>query len=395
MSFFKNYQGLIVMCSLCAVASFTPIYLVMSAGRLAVEQGAGALSTLPMGVQYTAIMLGAIPVSKILMQYGVRQGLFITQSLGLTGGIICLLSAIYLSFPLLLMGVVFTGVSMAGFHQMRFIATDTVAAEQKPVALSLVVAMPVVGALGAAPLSSWVMESFGSGDVLENYIWLYATFVGILSISLLILLSFQIPTKTGEIADKRIDLSLLKKQGVKPAIFIAALAYGGMTFLMTATPLLMQEQGLALQHSNEAIGYHVLGMSVPSLFMGFIISKLGVRLVLGIGVLNYVGVFYSNLFLGHSYSAMVLALVLLGVGWSALYVTASTALTQLLKPEERLKIQGFNDACVFSCSGFAGFGAGVALYSVGWFGTNVILLAIAALIALATFQIKIPKPKPH
>ena len=386
--FFSTYRSLLLICTLAALNGFAAIYSVMSSGRLAVEQGAGAWSTLPMGVQYSAIMIGAIPVSKILMKYGIRQGLLITQSLCVVGGLICLLSVIYLSFLLLLVGVFFIGFSLAGLHQMRFIATETVDVHQKPIALSAIVAMQIVAALLAAPSSSLLIDSFGDGSVLDSYIWVYVSMLSFVSLAVILLLICDLPTKTSKVKDTKIDFSLLKKEGVKPAIFIASMGYGAMTFLMTATPLIMQKADFVLQKSNQAVGYHVLGMSIPSLLIGWVITQLGYRFVSWIGVFLYLGVVWVNLLAGYSYGKLVLSLVLLGMGWSALYIAGSTALTKALTSEERQKIQGVNDLFVFLSSGIAGFGAGIALYHTDWVGTNIILCFITLSILIASFRLK-------
>ena len=378
------YKGLIIISVLAIIANSASIMIVMGGGRLASVLGMGAFSTLPMAITYTAIMIGAIPVSKILMRFGIRYGLLIIQSMSLVASGIIIYATILESFVLLLLSLAVMGFSLAGLHQMRFIATDTVDESKKSLVLSMIVGMPIFGALIIPPLSGFMYETFGDNSNMSPYLWFFVTQFLLLSINVITLLSFNIPTKLKKQKNNKIDFSILKMKGVKPSIIISALGYGGMTFLMTATPLLMQKSGFSLHESNQLIGYHVLGMAIPSFFMGFIIIKLGLRSTVWMGALLYIMVVLFNIYANDDYLYLLIGLVLLGIGWSSLYISGSTSLTKILTPEQRIKVQGVNDMFVFMSSAIGGFLAGISLHYLGWFGTNIILLIIAVIAVLSS-----------
>jgi len=80
--------------------------------------------------------------------------------------------------------------------------------------------------------------------------------------------------------------------------------------------------------------------------------------------------------------------VLLGVGWNFAFVAATTMVTYCHRPEERNKVQAFNDFLVFGAMAVASFSSGQLLAAIGWSAVNsvvlpVILAAAAALVWLA------------
>ena len=60
---------------------------------------------------------------------------------------------------------------------------------------------------------------------------------------------------------------------------------------------------------------------------------------------------------GTGFASFASALVLLGVGWNFLYVGGSTLLTEAYLPEEKNKVQGAMDFCVFSTMALRSFSA--------------------------------------
>src|SRR4029450_3317790 len=76
---------------------------------------------------------------------------------------------------------------------------------------------------------------------------------------------------------------------VRQPVFIvaamsAALGYGLMNLLMTATPLAMDFCGLPYAQAAIVISWHVVGMYAPGFFPGSLISRFGVLNVIVAGV---------------------------------------------------------------------------------------------------------------
>ncbi|MGB1361083.1 MAG: MFS transporter [Alphaproteobacteria bacterium] len=382
-----NIKALTLLCVLAIINNMTAMSIIMGAGRLAFDMGAGALSTIPVGINYFAIMFGAIPVSYLFIRFGIRFGLIIVNIFSALASSGIILSIEYQSFALLLISLFFMGVSLSAMHQIRYIATDTVNDKYKPIAMSLILSMPIFGGLIFPSIVDFMQNTYGTNHYLSGYTMLYVTQFLLIATAIVMLCVFRLNINYKP-KSKKIDLSILKKKGLKPAILITALGYSVMTFLMTATPLYMQSIGYSLGESNTLIGYHVVGMSLPSLIIAYIIVKFGISSTVKIGMAVYSGVFVFNVFGGDSYISLMMGLILLGVGWSATYSGGSNYITKVLTTDERMRAQGIADTFVFMGTGIAGFLSGLTMYYIGWLGTNLILVISIIIIAIANYRLK-------
>jgi MFS family permease len=68
-----------------------------------------------------------------------------------------------------------------------------------------------------------------------------------------------------------------------------------------------------------------------------------------------------------------LGLVLLGLGWNLSFIGATTMVTQCHRPEERNKVQAFNDFLIFGSMALSSFSSGQLLAYVGWQAINEVL----------------------
>ena len=72
------------------------------------------------------------------------------------------------------------------------------------------------------------------------------------------------------------------------------------------------------------------------------------------------------------------ALILLGVGWNLSFVGATTMVTDCYRPEERNKVQAFNDFLIFGSMAVASFSSGSMLAHFGWYLVNVVMFPVVA-----------------
>ena len=80
-----------------------------------------------------------------------------------------------------------------------------------------------------------------------------------------------------------------------------------------------------------------------------------------------------------------LGLILLGVGWNFAFVGATAMVTECHRPNERNKVQSFNDFLVFGSMAIGSFSSGAVLANFGWAAVNevvfpVVLVAVALLL---------------
>ena len=66
-------------------------------------------------------------------------------------------------------------------------------------------------------------------------------------------------------------------------------------------------------------------------------------------------------------------LVVLGVGWNFGFVGASALVLETHRPQERNKVQAFNDFLVFGMMAIGSFSSGQLLANFGWSAVNLVV----------------------
>jgi predicted MFS family arabinose efflux permease len=165
---------------------------------------------------------------------------------------------------------------------------------------------------------------------------------------------------------------------------IAAMLIGQtvMVVLMVLTPLHMDH----LHHPRSAISMviaaHTLGMFGLSAITGYLVDRFGRIRMIVLGALILIAAALIAPVATSEYS-LALSMFLLGLGWNFCYVGGSSLLSDALKGQERARVQGINDALVFSVAGLGSLSAG-PLFATGGFLTVSIagLVLIGVLIVL-------------
>jgi MFS family permease len=159
-------------------------------------------------------------------------------------------------------------------------------------------------------------------------------------------------------------------------------SYGLMSLVMTAAPLAMVGCGLSQDDAALGIQWHVLAMFGPSFFTGALIARFGAETIVGVGLALLAACAVVAL-LGIDVLHFWAALILVGLGWNFGFIGATTMLTETYRPEERSKVQGFNDFVLLSFVAVASFSSGHLYATVGWAVINVVVFPIVAVCALA------------
>jgi MFS family permease len=126
-------------------------------------------------------------------------------------------------------------------------------------------------------------------------------------------------------------------------------------------------------------------MYIPSLFTGYLIDRLGLQRVMLGGAL----ILLASGFVGYGATSLLAyysALILLGVGWNFLFVSATVLLTQTYAPGERFRAQALNDFLVFGVQATASLSAGAVLELASWEMVNVIGIALIVTTVMLLFR---------
>lgn len=340
-----------------------------------------AFATLPV----TSFVLGgwvsAFPASLWMRRAG-RRGGFLTGGLfGLAGSTLAAFAMFSSSFVLLCAGSFLLGVYNAFGQYYRFAAADVAPPDFKARAISLVLAGGVVGGILGPELSRHTID-LADTRFLASYASLF--FCCLLAMGIVGLL--RIPLSGDEHHDEPArPLAEIARQPVFiVAASCAALGFGVMTLLMTATPLAMGFCGFTYSASAGVIAAHAVAMFAPSFFTGSLIQRFGALSVILAGLLIQLAC-VTVAVSGEALPNFWWALVLLGVGWNFTYLGGTALLTEAYRPAEKAKVQGLNESIIFGAQALASLSSGVVVSAAGWNALNhlaVPLLAVAGFAAL-------------
>ena len=359
--------------------------LAMSAGTMLVLAG-GVLgaqltpdpswATLPLAMSIVGTACGVVPITRLMQRFG-RKPIFIAATI--LGALVSLVAAASIansSFWWLVISAFLLGVMMSAIQQIRFAAMESVAVELIPKAASTV----LLGGLVAAILGPELV-TFGQLVAVQDFVGgFYLTAVLLLLCSLLFTQIDNTQVVTAKSADTGRELNVIARQPVFIlAVSASVVGYALMSFIMTATPVHMHvHEAYSLQDTKWVIQSHIFAMFFPSLFSGWLITKLGTSKIIYLGLFSYVVTILIAL-TGKEWLNYWLALVLLGIGWNFLFVGGTVLLAQSYQPNERYKVQGLNEFLVFGCQAMAALSAGVFLNLIDWRG---LLLASFTIIAV-------------
>jgi MFS family permease len=338
-----------------------------------------ALATLPVTGWVVGGALSTLPMSLLMKRIGRRAGFVAGALTGMIGAAICSLALIRADFWLFCLGTVVFGVYNAVGQYYRFAAADSASVEFKPRAISLVLAGGLVGGIVGPEVSKHTVDLFST-----KYLGAYLSLIGFLVLVVGVLQLLRIPSPSGD--TQTVRARPLKEIMSQPVFIVAvtgaAIGYGVMNLLMTATPLAMRLCGHPYSAAATVIGSHVVGMFGPSFFTGNLIRRFGVLQVMTAGALLLyvvVAIALSGISVPHFW----FALVLLGIGWNFLYIGGTTLLTDACSPAERAKTQGANDSIIFLTMMLTSFGSGVLIDSRGWEVLNWLALPFVTVAAAA------------
>ncbi|MGI9436484.1 MAG: MFS transporter [Geminicoccaceae bacterium] len=347
--------------------------------------GPEGLATLPLFLQFVAVMAIALPASFLMKRIGRRPGFAVGACFAIGAGLMGWVAILIGSFWLFCLASAGYGVFMGFGMYYRFAAADVAEPAFRPRAISYVLAGGVVAAIAGPELAKATAELFAPA----LFAGCFAA-IAVLGAATVLVLSFVTipPPGEEERSGRGRPLSAIVRQ---PAFLVAlggaALAQGAMVLVMTATPLAMALCGHAFNDTAFVIQWHVLGMFAPSFFTGHLIGRFGTLniMVAGAGLmLACLGVALSGVEIVQFWAA----LVLLGVGWNFMFIGGTTLLTTTYSPPEKAKVQALNDLLTFATAALASLCSGILHHLIGWQAVSLsMILPLLAMMA-AIFWLK-------
>ncbi len=319
-------------------------------------------ATLPAMTYVIGSALSAMPIANAMRKFGRRRAFMQGSVLAMIGAIICAGGVMAHSFWVLCLGTLAIGYYNATGALYRFAAADAVTGENKPRAISLVLAGGIIGGL-IGPESSKLTKDWLS----VTYAGTYLSLVGFAILALALQSRLQLPPIAENASDKPArPLSQIARQPkFIVALMAAALGYGVMNLLMVATPLAMNFCGHPFKEGVFVLSWHVVGMFLPSFFTGDLIKRFGALKIILVGVLlNFVSIAIN--LSGVTVSHFWFGLIVLGVGWNFMFIGGTALLTETYEPHEKTRVQGFNDMLIFATMAISSSSAGLLVNARGW-----------------------------
>lgn len=337
-----------------------------------------ALATLPISIYVLGQAVGTLPTGLISRLYGRRVAFLIGAGCGALCGVLACLAIFYGSFTLFCVATFFGGTYGAVAQSYRFAATDGASSAFRPKAISLVLAGGVFAGLLGPQLVQWTM------DFWQPYLFA-ASFVvqtGVALVAMAVLSGVHAP-KPGatDFHGGRPLLEIVRQPRFIAAVVCGTVSYTMMNFMMTSAPLAMKFCGLPIGASNFGIQWHIVAMYGPSFFTGALIVRFGAPAMVAVGL----GLEALAAAIGLSGITPVhfwLALIVMGLGWNFGFIGASALVVETHRPQERNKVQAFNDFLVFGTMALTSFASGHVLASHGWAVVNLLIFPPVAIALL-------------
>lgn len=342
------------------------------------------LANLPVTMQHVGVMIWVFPAALLMQRIGRSIGFRVGSLFGMAGAIVMCLGLYTANFLIMCLGGLVLGYAVACLQMYRFAAAELVPLRYRAKAISWVTAGGVASAVIGPSIVRLThdltmplyLATYASILVLHIVVFTVMSFITFPSVAA----SSAALSPTEALAPPRPLLEIASQPRFIAAVIAGMLAFGTMSFIMSASPLAIVGCGFPHAAAHWVIFMHVLGMFVPSFFTGNLINRYGATNVMFAGVaLMLAGV--AAALAGLSEWNFRIALTANGVGWNFLFVGATTLVTTCYRPNERGKAQALNDMLVFSTTATSSFMAGFLQDRWGWQPLNwfsVLLLLAAA-----------------
>jgi MFS family permease len=352
----------------------------------------------------------AVGLGRLSQRFGRRAGLSTGYLIGALGTVGVVVAAGMGNIVLFFASMIVYGAGAATNLQARYAGADLAAPSRRGRAVSIVLVATAVGAiLGPNLVSTTGMVATKIGfPALAGPFMLagLAYSAGALVLWLLLrpdplLLARSI---AAEVSSRSATPAAPSEAGAVPGPprrWSWALASGAgimiltqliMVAIMTITPIHIEHHGHGVGVTGIVIGAHVAGMFLPSPFSGWLVDRYG---YLAIAVAAGVTLLAAGLIAAwapvDSVATLVLALVLLGVGWNLGLVSGTTLVTDAVPLETRARTQGVVDLGIALAGAGGGLSSGL-IFAATSYATLTLTSGLLALLIIPIVALARPAP---
>jgi MFS family permease len=360
-------------------------------------------STSMAGLVATSTTLGAailaVPLAGLARSHGRRISLATGYLIATVGAALSIVAAQIDSLLLLLLAGCLFGSGSAANLQSRYAATDAADPKYLARSLSVVVWATTIGVVvgpNLTGLGGSLGESVGVLALAGPYLFSVIAFALSLSTVWFGLRRLQQSTPRTKVERQPLLTTFRRVVAIPHArlgLLAIATAHSVMVGVMSMTSVHLRHHGASLTIVGFVISGHVAGMYALSPVMGWLADRLGRIPTIGIGLaVLAVAMTVAAVAPDEAHGLTALALVLLGLGWSACLVAGSTLLSNSVPTDIRTSAQGLSDLTMGAFASIAGTAAGPVLAGFGFHWLAVLcglfLIPVALTAALTKQQVQ-------
>ncbi|HTA99494.1 MAG TPA: MFS transporter [Bradyrhizobium sp.] len=328
-----------------------------------------SLATVPLSMYVVGLATGTLPTGAISRAYGRRVAFIIGTACGVATGLLGSYAILHASFVLFCCATFLGGLYGSVSQSYRFAAADGASVAYRPKAVSWVMAGGVFAGVLGPQLVQWTM------DIWPPYLFAFSFVVQavVALVAMAILSGVDAPKPApADLHGGRPLLEIVRQPRFIAAAICGIVSYPMMNLVMTSAPLAMKICGLSVSDSNFGIQWHIVAMYGPSFFTGTLIARFGAPTVVAMGLVLEAAAATIGL-TGITAMHFWATLIVLGIGWNFGFVGASALVLETHRPQERNKVQAFNDFLVFGTMAVGSFSSGQLLANYGWSAVNMVV----------------------
>ncbi|QIZ09402.1 MFS transporter [Priestia megaterium] len=340
------------------------------------------------GIPAALLTLGsagaALLIGRVSQRFGRRIGLaggFLTGGIGAIGVIV---SAITSNIFLLFASLLVYGAGSASNLQARYAGTDLAKPTQRATSISIAMVSTTFGAV-AGPNLVDVMGRFATSIGVPALAGPFILGAAAFILAGLVLLAFLRPDPLMVAEAIAVDQQMhrsnplekqssnlaINKRGIVVAATIMVLTQIVMTSIMTMTPVYMKHHGHGLGEVGMVIGFHIGAMYLPSLVTGILVDKIGrTTMAIASGATLLAAGILAGSAPADSMLVLIIALVLLGLGWNFGLISGTALIVDSTSPSNRAKTQGTVDVLIALAGASGGALSGMVVAQTSYAGLS-------------------------
>lgn len=353
------------------------------------------------GLSTVAITVGSMAAAAVLAQMmdrtGRRPGISLGFAVAVVGSLIAIVGLERTSIAIFLIGLVMVGVGSGTSTLSRYAAADLAPPELRSTHISWVIFSSTAGSVGGPLLVGIAGAAAVSAGLVENSGAIAICLVAFVLAAIVVWVFLRPDPLTvarqmgqSEVQQRRNFSQAFRIIWESPParLALASLVVSQvvMVSVMAMTPLHMKAHDHSLGTVGAVISAHTAGMYAFAPIAGWFSDKIGRIKAIGVGSAILLLATIVTALAGEAPRILMFpGLYLLGLGWSFGIVAGSALLTESVRPENRVSVQGTADMATNMASGVGALASGLVFDLSGFHTLSLIGTALAGALMVHGF----------